>query len=125
MADKKRKTSEKQDNVFPIFMKKTKLEHNSGPSTLEGSSTDAKRCTLKEFVQMLDFSSVTEEKEIADRMAQISRALLHDIRLVARTASGRETEFQVLEAEFYLQIEGIHEDPFTHGSEEQKVSGRW
>jgi hypothetical protein len=125
MAEKKRKTSEQQDNVFPIFMKKTKHEHNAGSSTLEESSEEAKRCTLKEFIQMLDLSSVTEEKEIADRMTQISKALLHDIRIVARKASGKETEFQVLEAEFYLQIEGIHEDPFTHGSEEQKVSARW
>jgi hypothetical protein len=27
--------------------------------------------------------------------------------------------------EFYLQKAKCHEDPFTHGSEEQKVSGRW
>jgi len=125
MAEKKRKTSVQHDNVFPIFIKKTKHEHNSGSSSLEEPSTDTKRFTLKEFIQVLDFSSVTEEKEIADRMAQISKALLHDIRLVARIASGKETEFQVLEAEFYLQIEGIHEDPFTHGSEEQKIGGRW
>jgi len=121
MAEKKRKTPVQQDNVFSIFMKKTKHEHNAE----EEPSADTKRFTLKEFIQILDFSSVTEEKEIADRMAQISKALLHDIRLVARKASGKETEFQVLEAEFYLQIEGIHEDPFTHGSEEQKISGRW
>jgi Fe2+ or Zn2+ uptake regulation protein len=129
MAEKKRKTTERQDNVFPIFMKKTKREHNPSSSTLHESSNsnskEAKRFTLKEFIHLLDLSSVIEEEEITNRMTQISEALLHDILLVARNASGKETEFEVLEAEFYLQIEGIHEDPFTHGTEEQRLSGRW
>lgn len=124
MAEKKRKILDQQDGVFPIFLKKAKQEHSS-TSTLNESPEPGQRFTLKEFIQLLDFSSITKDEEIATRMSQISKALLHDIRLVARKASGKETEFEVLEAEFYLQIEGIHEDPFTHGSEEQKFSGRW
>lgn len=125
MVDKKRKTSEQQDNVFPIFVKKTKHDDHSELSSLPGESVVRQRLTLKEFIRLLDFSSVTEEEDISSRMKDISNSLLHDILLVARKVNGKETEFEVLEAEFYLQIERIHEDPFTHGSEEQKFSGRW
>ena len=125
MVDKKRKTSEQLDNVFPIFVKKTKHEDKSGSSSLPGETAVRRRLTLKEFIHLLDFSSVTEEEGISSRMTDISISLLHDIILAARKANGKETEFEVLEAEFYLQIERIHEDPFTHGSEEQKFSGRW
>ena len=119
MADKKRKPEE--ENYFPIFSKKLKQQPSSEPS----SDNTGPHLSLKEFALLLDFSAVRTEEEISGRFKQISRALLYDIRLVARKSDGKETEFVVLEAEFYLQIEGLYEDPFTHGSEEQKVSGRW
>lgn len=116
MPDKKRKPTD--DNIFPIFSKKTKK-----PPSL--ASDDTGHLTLGEFALLLDFSAVQTEEEISGRFKHISRALLFDIRLVARNADGKETEFEVLEAEFYLQIERLHEDPFPHGTEEQKLSGRW
>ena len=43
------------------------------------------------------------------------------------TESGLHTihNFAILELEFYLYKTGCHEDPFTHGTEEQRLSGRW
>ena len=38
---------------------------------------------------------------------------------------GLEIEYDILEIEFYLLKEGCHEDPYTHGAEEQRSSGRW
>ncbi len=119
MTEKKRKQVE--GDLAPIFVKKAK--HEALPSV--ESTSQAKQLSLEEFALLLDFSSVQEEEEIKSRLDQISRSLLHDFRLAVRRADGKEAEFEVLEAEFYLQIEGIHEDPFTHGSEEQKFSGRW
>lgn len=130
MADKKRKAEPLSDQkLFPIFVKKAKRE--DGPSGAAESSqagstaSNSVQLTLQQFALLLDFSSVQTEQEIAPRLNTISQALLHDFRIVVRNADGKETEFQVMEAEFYLQIEAIHEDPFTHGSEEQKLSGRW
>ena len=120
MADKKRKPTE-EDKFFPIFSKKLKQQPSSEPS----SDNTGPHLSLKEFSLLLDFSAVRTEEEISGRFKEVSRALLYDIRLVARKSDGKETEFEVLEAEFYLRIEGLYEDPFTHGSEEQKVSGRW
>ncbi|KAH9482101.1 hypothetical protein JR316_0004196 [Psilocybe cubensis] len=135
MAEKR-----KSDKVYPMFVKRTK------PNAPEASHSNATESTtldavtsdklLREFEQLLDFSSVgggvEGEDEIATRLYRIARALLHEFRLVVRppTKSGDEpppedVEFQILEAEFYLRLDGCHEDPFTHGSEEQKVSGRW
>lgn len=41
------------------------------------------------------------------------------------TTDRQEFAFEILELEFYLWKYEIHEDPFTHGSEEQKRSGKW
>jgi len=127
MADRKRKP---EGQVYPIFAKKAKPEGPSaGPSsavlTSEAAEDEVKPLSLAEFAALLDFSSVETEQEIATRFDRLAKALLHEFRLVARRSDGKETEFQVLEAEFYLQVEGCHEDPFTHGSEEQRVSGKW
>jgi hypothetical protein len=74
--------------------------------------------------ELLDFSSLSQESAIVDRFDQVGSALLHDYFLVVRCEEV-ETEFRILELEFYLQKANCHEDPFTHGSEEQKLSGRW
>lgn len=83
-----------------------------------------------QLLQLLDFSSLQNVADIAVRFDQISHALIHDFRLVVGRGHGEgnhkiETEMQILEMEFYLWKEGFHEDPFTHGSEEQKTSGKW
>ncbi|KAF9522113.1 hypothetical protein CPB83DRAFT_864930 [Crepidotus variabilis] len=136
MSSQKRKAEPNSDaKLFPIFVKKTKQDPDASSSTSgqassssnsqSASSNDAAQLALPEFARLIDFSSVETAEEITIRLRNISQALLHDFHFVARKADGKETEFKVLEAEFYLQIETIHEDPFTHGSEEQKLSGRW
>jgi len=123
MTEKKRKQVD--GDLASIFVKKAKHELLPSLDSTSQVTPAAKQLSLEEFALLLDFSSVQEEEEIKSRLDNISRSLLHDFRLAVRRADGKETEFQVLEAEFYLQIEGIHDDPFTHGSEEQKFSGRW
>ena len=76
------------------------------------------------LLNLLDFTSLTTTDDILARFDVLSRALLHDFHLVVRCGTV-DTLFEILELEFYLQKAGCHEDPFTHGSEEQKVSGRW
>ncbi|PPQ92768.1 hypothetical protein CVT25_003877 [Psilocybe cyanescens] len=130
MAEKR-----KSDKVYPIFAKRTKPNtQDEDPNNIIDSATSDK--LLLQFQQLLDFSSVEREDEISARLDRIARALLHEFRLVVKppsrtTKAGNpgpqleDLEFQILEAEFYLRLEGCHEDPFTHGSEEQKVSGHW
>jgi hypothetical protein len=74
--------------------------------------------------ELLDFSSLEDEYAISNRFDVIARVLMHDYWLVV-SRDGAETAFEIQEVEFYLQKAVCHEDPFTHGSEEQKVSGRW
>ena len=81
-------------------------------------------CTDAKLLQLLDFSALDNISAISDRFDQVGNALLHDYILVVRCGEV-ETEFRILELEFYLQKHGCHEDPFTHGSEEQKICGRW
>jgi hypothetical protein len=76
------------------------------------------------FRSILDLSSLDSLEEISQRFDDIARHMLHEFYLVVR-AEDKITEFEILELEFYLRREGIHEDPFTHGSEEQKVAGNW
>ncbi|KAF8641302.1 hypothetical protein AX16_010081 [Volvariella volvacea WC 439] len=47
------------------------------------------------------------------------------IKNAADGRTSRITEFQIMEMEYYLLKGECHEDPFTHGSEEQKFSARW
>ena len=81
------------------------------------------------LLALLDFTPLTSHAAIAGRFDAIAEALLHRFRL--RMAHPDDagtlgyTDYEVLELEFYLYMPGLHEDPFTHGSEEQKVSGNW
>jgi hypothetical protein len=74
--------------------------------------------------ELLDFSSLEDEAVISSRFDAVARILMHEYQLVVGR-DGKETAFEIQEMEFYLQKALCHEDPFTHGSEEQKVSGRW
>lgn len=76
------------------------------------------------LLNLLDFRSPTTTDDILARFDALSRTLLHDFHLVVRCGNV-DTLFEILELELYLQKAGCHEDPFTHGSEEQKFSGRW
>jgi len=143
---KKRKTpASSSSKVYPIFAKKVKPESDDTSSAADAAPFDPSGASIA-FQRLLDFSQVTNEEDSRRRLGQISESLIHNFRLVVRrgghgnvdesAGSGKgkkaineneeETEFEVLEAEYYLLIGNeIHEDPYTHGSEEQKVSGRW
>ncbi|KAF8178027.1 hypothetical protein BJ912DRAFT_908430 [Pholiota molesta] len=122
MSEKKRKAD---GEVYSIFKKRKPAADDAG----EGSNTTMDEASankqLLAFKNLLDFSLVDTEEEIASRFDRIAKALMHEFRLVVRRESAQEMELEILEAEFYLQIAECHEDPFTHGSEEQRVSGRW
>lgn len=129
-SEKKRKTGE----VYPIFAKKQKAgvevswSLNDASDTKDNDPEDSEldvAAKLSALREILDFSGVDSEQEIAQRFERISTALLQEFRLVVRREHETDVEFEILEAEFYLQIGGCHEDPFTHGNEEQRVSGRW
>lgn len=77
-----------------------------------------------ELQHLLDFSSLTAAADISARFEAIAAFLLREYRIVV-TCGDTETIFEILELEFYLRKQGYHDDPFTHGSEEQKISGRW
>ena len=73
---------------------------------------------------LLDFSHLSSQADIYSRFTQLSQSLLnHHTLLLLR--QGLEIEYDILEIEFYLLKEGCHEDPYTHGAEEQRSSGRW
>lgn len=124
MSTKKRKP---EGEVYSIFKKKKPDADSLKPGSADSDATqrmDAKQKLLA-FKNLLDFTEVTTEEEIGSRFDEISRMLLHELRIMVRRENKEDLELEVLEAEFYLQIGGCHEDPFTHGSEEQKISGRW
>ena len=85
-----------------------------------GSSTSAP-CTTSTLSSLLDFTHLRTHEEISTRFDALAHALLHHFRL--RVSA--DAEYEILELETYLFAPGVHEDPFTHGSDEQRRSGRW
>lgn len=96
---------------------KVALELNDSPPANSSSATS-------NLHALLDFSSLNDESAISNRFDEIARVLIHEYHLVV-SHGGVETAFEIQEMEFYLQKGKCHEDPYTHGSEEQKISGRW
>ncbi|KAG8938322.1 hypothetical protein FRC00_000299, partial [Tulasnella sp. 408] len=72
---------------------------------------------------LLDLSEV-EDGQLQARFDAIADALIHYSRLQVVNGD-KVTKYQILEAEFYLRDSARHWDPFTHGEEEQRFSGRW
>jgi hypothetical protein len=145
MTGSKRKREEHEDSGL-------QLSHNHTPAgkhsaTVHTDQTRAKRlhslCSttaddaLDELKALLDLSTLTDTGHILARFDEIADVLLNQIllRLSVPPESGEAdaqassasvvTDFAILELEFYLYKSGCHEDPFTHGTEEQRVSGRW
>ncbi|KAK0207149.1 hypothetical protein DFS33DRAFT_647506 [Desarmillaria ectypa] len=89
--------------------------------------------SLHAFQRLLDFSDVQESTSIRQRFNDIGSALLHDLIIVVQTrleldrepGGFVETKLQIMETEFYFWNSTCHRDPFTHGSQEQKVAGQW
>lgn len=112
------------------------MKRKQGPATSSSQSKKTKPCLGTDTVlpvslqELLDFSQVKTEEEIQRRFNRVAKTLLHECHMVMVKLDDdegtKEIEFKILEAEFYLQImDRCHQDPFTHGSEEQKISGTW
>ncbi|KAG0700947.1 hypothetical protein DFH29DRAFT_929466 [Suillus ampliporus] len=80
--------------------------------------------THSDINSLLDLTSSCSQDDISARFDSISGALLSDYYLSIVHGSS-QTNYEILELEFYLQKSGCHEDPFTHGSAEQERSGQW
>ncbi|KAJ3573707.1 hypothetical protein NP233_g2259 [Leucocoprinus birnbaumii] len=93
------------------------------PTDQPTSNSSLAGSTAHKLHDLLDFSALEDEVAISSRFDVIAQVFMHEYQLVVGH-NGDETPFEIQEMEFYLQKAGCHEDPFTHGSEEQKVSGR-
>src|ERR1700720_2910430 len=79
--------------------------------------------TCSSIANLLDFSKLTFHSNINSRFGQLADVLLCDYYLLLKHQD-LEHGFDILELEFYLHKSGCHEDPFTHGADEQRYSGR-
>ena len=105
--------------------KRSRVDAAAGQELIASTSSH----TAEFLLTLLDLSSLTSQEDISARFDAIGEALLHHfwLRVKSINANGVEdhADYEVLELEFYLYSPGCHEDPFTHGSEEQRHSGRW
>jgi len=129
MGYSKRKGSNADEISTPTLYpaKKTKvvsLKESTYTDTVDDRPANPVSVIQSGLHDLLDFTSLGDEISITNRFDTIARVLMHEHQLVVLCA-GTETAFEIQEIEFYLQKVGCYEDPFTHGSEEQKVSGRW
>jgi hypothetical protein len=101
--------------------KTNKIDGASETNLIPSLATDEPQVEIE---SLLDFTSLTSASAIPSRFDAIADALFFHYQLLL-TCGHVQTAFEVLELEFYLRKSGCHEDPFTHGSEEQKQSGQW
>lgn len=94
------------------------LERSKRPRSACQRSGDLNISTL------LDFTQLSTTHKIRERFDDIAKSLLHEHILCIATPKG-EASYAILEIEMYLKKEAVHEDPFTHASDEQRVSGNW
>ena len=106
---------ENDDSAIEEPPSKTRKVSNS---TAESSSESIK------LQQLLDLSTLAQVSGISSRFDAIADELLHRYHIQV-SSGGIVTKFEILELEFYLYKIGSHEDPFTHGSNEQRKSGQW
>ncbi|KAK1232619.1 hypothetical protein PQX77_004239 [Marasmius sp. AFHP31] len=103
-------------------LKRERSAPQVGPAECEPPSSES------ELLSLLDFSTLSSEDRVIARFDELARKLLSgSFHLVISnsTPTASEVHYQFLEIEFYLWMSSCHEDPFTHGSEEQRISGRW
>lgn len=117
-SNTKRKPDEESRSSFPgSYPKKPRIE-----------SSDSQTQSVLDLQNLLDISALQSQAELRTRFDELGAALLKDFCLVVhRESTHTSVELDILECEFYLwhDSDGLHEDPFTHGSLEQSVSGRW
>ena len=115
-------------------VKKAKVTEGAGDGgALPSSSSDAPAGNKDDandaensLEALLDLSSIENQSQMQERFDKVAKALLCDYYLVVDPdKDAGSTKLEIMELEFYVQKGGFHEDPFTHGSEEQRVAGRW
>ena len=74
--------------------------------------------------ELLDVSNLHNHFQISRRFLEIGESILssHCLRV---EYEGTSTDFEILEIEFYLRKEGLHEDPFCHAHHDQRRSAQW
>ena len=77
-----------------------------------------------ELAGLLDLSTLDNAQQIPERFCEIAKTLLHNYRLCVEHEETCTT-FQLLEIEFYLFMEKVHEDPFCHSHTDQSRSAQW
>ena len=93
---------------------------------LEGEESAVSPTDQLSLMDLIDMSSLSSEShdDIQARFHEIARSLFHEHVLVI-VPSGSDPAscvfYELLEVEFYLRKPGCHEDPFIHGTEEQKA----
>lgn len=118
----KRKRSQSDAQEVPEVSKVQKLDDQPESSSSQNLSKGPDG--QLDLPSLLDFTHANTTSEISLRFDQLGAALLHDYRIVANSGK-KKSEYEILELEFYLIKPGCHEDPFTHGAEEQRRSGNW
>jgi hypothetical protein len=104
--------------------KKSRVDDGSIFSSIQKSPSSNPSSSDIPLPQLLDLSSLNHISDISNRFDQLANALLYNFRLTL-TCADIQTQFEILEMEFYFHKFDCHEDPFTHDSEEQKTTGRW
>ncbi|KAG8965592.1 hypothetical protein FRC03_000400 [Tulasnella sp. 419] len=87
------------------------------------SSNNVRGGGSKGLEELLDLKDVSLQ-DIPRVFAEIAESLIHKSRLKLE-CDDAVTTYQVMEIEFYLMDPERHSDPFTHGENEQGVSGMW
>jgi hypothetical protein len=112
-------------------------EQNNPRATKVTKHADPVNEVMSRLSRLLSFEQTSTPENILSRFASVADILLRNVHLQVTSfsptaASSPEmldsyvtTTYELLEIEFYLWMAGSHEDPFTHGTEEQRHSGRW
>ncbi|KAF8524451.1 hypothetical protein JB92DRAFT_2703719 [Gautieria morchelliformis] len=81
-------------------------------------------CSSLPLEELLDVSTLQNHDQISRRFLEISKAILFSYCLRVEY-EGKSTDFQILEIEFYLCKNGVHEDPFCHAHDGQRGSAKY
>lgn len=119
MAGTKRKQEDVDGDYLHYHTKVPRLDESEDETASRAS--EPLQSTL---LSLLDFTTLSTQEEISARFAEIAKDIIHGHRLII-SKGNIVTEYEVLELECYLIKPGCHEDPFTHGSDEQRRSGSW
>lgn len=85
---------------------------------------DVQSSSESSLIELLDFTGITTHAEITSRFSKLADSLFHEY-LICAHVNGKDVDYELLEFEYYLHKQECHEDPFTHQSHEQRLTGNW